>query len=87
MKRISVSLHSGRTFDRVVGTLLALGILACLLLVMLGLWLVFAVAIALVALLAIVRAFMPRRRRRGQPIAVEYSRDDELPDRNGAPRP
>ncbi len=86
MKRILLEIRSGSRFNHAAGVLLAAAILACLLLVLLGLWLLFAVAITFVALLAIFRAFVPGRPR-DWPIVVKRSSVDNSADTNGTRHP
>jgi membrane protein implicated in regulation of membrane protease activity len=61
-RRVTFQFHGGRV-SAVVGALVAAGALLRLVLLFLGLWVVFLAAIAVVTLIAIVRALVSRRAR------------------------
>jgi len=78
-RRISFQFHGSR-MSAVLGALVAAGVLLCLVLLFLGLWIVFVVAIVVVTLVAIARALLTRRPR-DQSIETSYAVVEDPPPR------
>jgi len=78
-RRISFQFHGSR-MSAVLGALVAAGVLLCLVLLFLGLWIVFVVAIVVVTLVAIARALLTRRPR-DESIKTSYAVVEDPPPR------